>query len=85
MPDSIMYEEDHYVVLESNQPEQLLTVAELQQKLESILSERQDELPRDLQKFSTISQQAEYLVNTCCDFDLGPGKYLQWYAVRLEK
>ncbi|MEA5499653.1 chlororespiratory reduction protein 7 [Limnoraphis robusta] len=85
MPDSIMYEEDHYVVLESNQPEQLLTVAELQQKLESILSERQDELPRDLQKFSTISQQAEYLVKTCCDFDLGPGKYLQWYAVRLEK
>lgn len=80
-----MYEEDHYVVLESNQPEQLLTVAELQQKLESILSERQDELPRDLQKFSTISQQAQYLVNTCCDFDLGPGKYLQWYAVRLEK
>ncbi len=80
-----MYEEDHYVVLESNQPEQFLTVAELQQKLESILSERQDELPRDLQKFSTISQQAEYLVKTCCDFDLGPGKYLQWYAVRLEK
>ncbi|WP_413164966.1 chlororespiratory reduction protein 7 [Capilliphycus salinus ALCB114379] len=85
MPDSIMYSEDHYVVLESNQPEQFLTTAELQQKLESILSDRQEDLPRELQKFSTVSQQAQYLLNTCCDFDLGPGKYLQWYAVRLEK
>ncbi len=85
MPDSIMYDENHYVVLESNQPEQFLTPAELRQKLELILSKRQDDLPRDLQKFSTISQQAEYLINTCCDFDLAPGQYLQWYAVRLEK
>lgn len=85
MPDSLMYEEDHFVVLESNQAEQLLTAAELQDKLESILARQQDNLPRDLQKFSSISQQAQYLINTCCDFDLGPGEYLQWYAVRLEK
>lgn len=85
MADSLMYQEDHFVVLEPNQPEQLMTVAELTDKLQAILAQLQDDLPRQLQKFPTASQQAQYLINTCCDLDLGPGKYLQWYAVRLEK
>ncbi len=85
MSNSLMYSEDHFVVLEANQPEEILTRAELLAKLESVLSERQDNLPRDLQKFSTLSQQAQSLLDTCCEFDLSPGQYLQWYAVRLEK
>ncbi|MFN9401257.1 MAG: chlororespiratory reduction protein 7, partial [Dolichospermum sp.] len=28
---------------------------------------------------------AQYLLNTSCNLDVGPGKYLHWYAVRLEK
>lgn len=85
MPDSIMYQEDAYVVLEPNQPEQFLTPAELLEKLKAILEARQDDLPRDLQKFITVEAQAQYLMETSCEFDVGPGQYLQWYVVRLEK
>ena len=33
MPDSIMYQEDAYVVLEADNPEQFMTPEELQNKL----------------------------------------------------
>ncbi len=85
MPDSIMYQEDAYVVLEPNQPEQFLTPAELLEKLKAILVTRQDDLPRDLQKFTSVEAQAQYLMETSCEFDVGPEQYLQWYVVRLEK
>lgn len=86
MPDSLMYQnEDHFVVLEANQPEQFLTAAELLEKLKRILADRQDNLPRDLQKFPTVDGQAKHLLETNCEFDLGPGQFLQWYVVRLEK
>jgi hypothetical protein len=80
-----MYQEDAYVVLEPNQPEQFLTPAELLEKLKAILVTRQDDLPRDLQKFTSVEAQAQYLMETSCEFDVGPGQYLQWYVVRLEK
>ncbi|MCA1993822.1 MAG: chlororespiratory reduction protein 7 [Coleofasciculus sp. S288] len=85
MRDSIMFQEDAYVVLEPNQPEQLLTPDELVEKLKAILSQRQDDLPRDLQKFTSVEEQAKYLMETSCELDVGPGNYLQWYVVRLEK
>lgn len=85
MPDPLMYQQDAFVVLETNQPEQLLTVAELLQKLKGILMKRQQDLPRDLQKFASVDAQAQYLVDTSCELDVGPGQYLQWYVVRLEK
>jgi REP element-mobilizing transposase RayT len=85
MPDSLMYQEDHFVVLETNQPEQILTAEELVEKLRSVLSSLQDNLPVYLQQFNTIDQQVAYLINTTCEFDLAPGQYLRWYAVRLEK
>jgi hypothetical protein len=80
-----MFQEEAFVVLETNQPEQLLTPAELLEKLKAILSERQDDLPRDLQKFSSVEEQAQYLMETSCELDVGPTEYLQWYVVRLEK
>lgn len=85
MPDSIMFQEDAYVVLETNQPEQILTPAELLEKLKTILSQRQDDLPRDVQKFTSVEEQAQYLMETSCELDVGPGQYFQWYVVRLEK
>ncbi len=85
MRDSIMFQEDAYVVLETNQPEQILTPEELLEKLKAILSQRQDDLPRDLQKFTSVEEQAKYLMETSCELDVGPGEYLQWYVVRLEK
>lgn len=85
MPDPLMYQQDAFVVLEPNQPEQFLTVAELLSKLKEILSQRQQDLPLDLQKFTSVEVQAQYLLDTSCELDVGPGQYLQWYAVRLEK
>lgn len=73
------------MVLETNQPEQILTAAELFDKLQNLLATRQTELPRDLQSFTAVEDQARYLMETACDFDMAAGKYLQWYAIRLEK
>lgn len=85
MPDPLMYQQDAFVVLESNQPEQFLTPIELLEKLKEILSQRQQDLPRELQKFESIEAQAQHLLDTSCELDVEPGQYLQWYAVRLEK
>ncbi|MEM9540295.1 MAG: chlororespiratory reduction protein 7 [Cyanobacteria bacterium P01_E01_bin.42] len=84
MADSIMYEEDYYVVLEPDRPEQFLTQEELLEKLKGIL-QQQEELPRDLQQFNSLAEQAQCLLDTACEFDVAPGQYLQWYATRLEK
>ncbi|MFE4105768.1 chlororespiratory reduction protein 7 [Almyronema epifaneia] len=84
MPDPIMYQEDMFVWLAPGEPEVFLTPAELQAKLEAILADQAD-LPRDLQKFSTLSAQASHLMQTACELTLKPGETLQWYAVRLEK
>jgi hypothetical protein len=85
MPDPIMFREDAFVVLETNQPEQFLTAEELLQKLASVLETMQDSLPRELQDIPTSAAQARHLLDTACDLDIGPGQFLQWYAVRLEK
>ncbi|MBD2039914.1 chlororespiratory reduction protein 7 [Microcoleus sp. FACHB-672] len=85
MSNPLLFQEDHFVVLETNQPEKFLTPEELLEKLKTILSQRQHELPRDLQKFTSLDTQAEYLLDTSCELDVGPGEFLQWYAVRLEK
>ena len=84
MPDPLMYQQDTFVVLEPNQPEKFLTAAELLEKLKEILH-RQEDLPQELQKFASVEAQAQYLLDTSCEFDVGPGQYLQWYVVRLEK
>ena len=80
-----LYDEDTFVVLETNQPEQFLTVAELLEKLKSVLASTPEDLPRDVQKFSALEDKAQYLIDTYCELDIGPGKFLQWYEVRLEK
>ncbi|NJL63267.1 MAG: chlororespiratory reduction protein 7 [Methylacidiphilales bacterium] len=86
MPDSLMYQQDAFVVLETNQPEQFLTAAELLEKLKGILDGfKSEDVPYDLQKFDNVEAQAQHLIDTGCELDIGPGKYLQWYAVRLEK
>ncbi|HEY9700312.1 MAG TPA: chlororespiratory reduction protein 7 [Trichocoleus sp.] len=86
MPDPLMYqEEDTYVLLEPNQPEQFLSSQDLLVKLKAVLANRQDNLPRDLQRFTTLDEQAKYLMESACELDVEPGAYLQWYAVRLEK
>lgn len=85
MVDPRLYESDTYVLLEPDQPEQFLSTEELLQKLEEAIAARQGDLPRDLERFSTIPEQAKYLLESYCDFDVAPGQFMQWYAVRLEK
>jgi Protein CHLORORESPIRATORY REDUCTION 7 len=85
MSNPLLYEQNLFVVLEPNLPEQFLEPIELLVKLKEILATRQDGLPRDLQKFTDIEAQAQYLMETSCELSLDPGQYLQWYAVRLEK
>jgi len=81
-----MYQQDNFVVLETNQSEQILTAPELLSKLKTVLEQiKAADLPRDVQKFTSIEAQAQYLLDSSCELDLGPGQYLQWYAVRLEK
>jgi len=88
MPDPIMYREDAYVLLDSDRPEeQILTTEELLERLKQALQALPaDEWPRDLQKkLPDLAACARTLLEGACELDVGAGKYLQWYVVRLEK
>ncbi|MBR8834377.1 MAG: chlororespiratory reduction protein 7 [Stigonema ocellatum SAG 48.90 = DSM 106950] len=86
MPDPLMYQQDNFVVLETNQPEQFLTASELLEKLKGIVQKIKFlDLPPDLRSLDSVEARSKYLLDTSCELDLGPGQYLQWYAVRLEK
>jgi hypothetical protein len=80
-------QEDYFVVLETNQPEQILTAEETLAKLTQVLIQRAAELPTGigLEQFDSPQAQAQYLLDTVCELAMGPDNYLQWYAVRLEK
>ena len=86
MPDPLMYQQDNFVVLETNQSEQFLTASELLEKLKNVLQKiNHQDLSPELQHFNSVEAQAQHLIDTSCQLDIGPGQYLQWYAVRLEK
>jgi Protein CHLORORESPIRATORY REDUCTION 7 len=85
MSDSLMFNNDAYVVLEADRSEELLTPIEMFAKLKEIVTKFPDDLPVDVQQLSGVEQQVQYLLDTSCELNLAPGQYLQWYAVRLEK
>jgi Protein CHLORORESPIRATORY REDUCTION 7 len=85
MSDSLMFNNDAYVVLETDRPEQLLTPTEMFDKLKEIVVKFADELPGDVVRIADINERVQYLLDTSCELNLTPGEYLQWYAVRLEK
>lgn len=85
MPAALMYQEDMYVVLMPGEAEVFATPDELLAQLTDLLAARQDDLPRDLQKFTAVADQAKHLRDTACDLELRPGEAMQWYVVRLEK
>jgi len=85
MADSIMYQEDAYVVLESDRAEQFMTAKELLDKLINLLLMEEMVIPRELEQFDTPELQAQHLLNNYFELDIGADKYLQWYVVRLEK
>lgn len=85
MSDSLMFNNDAYVVLETDRSEQLLTPTEMFDKLKEIVIKFADELPGDVVRIADINERVQYLLDTSCELNLTPGEYLQWYAVRLEK
>ncbi|MCC0177948.1 chlororespiratory reduction protein 7 [Waterburya agarophytonicola K14] len=85
MADSIMYQEDGYVVLESDREEQFMTVKDLQDKLVNLLLLDEVVLPRELEQFDAVELQAQHLLENYFELDIGADKYLQWYVVRWEK
>jgi hypothetical protein len=85
MPEPIMYQEDGYVVLESDQPEQFMTSAELKTKLTNLLQQPEVIIPRELEQFESPELQAQHLLDHYFELDINANHYLQWYVVRLEK
>ncbi|MBW4483647.1 MAG: chlororespiratory reduction protein 7 [Tildeniella torsiva UHER 1998/13D] len=85
MPDAIMYQEEMFVVLMPGAAEEFLSSEELLERLVGVLGDRQQDLPRDLQRFTTVTEQALHLRDTACELELSPGEAMQWYVVRLEK
>jgi hypothetical protein len=85
MPDSIMYQGDYFLVLESDRPEQFQTPDELRDKLKALLASRPDLDSRELAKCSSLEEKAIHLRDNYCELDIGEGEFLQWYVVRLEK
>jgi hypothetical protein len=83
MPDSIMYYEDHYVLLSPTMQQRFVDLAELKLTLQELLMPIQQELPRDLEG-KVINLQVECLLENACEIEAIDGKW-QWYAVRLEK
>ncbi len=85
MSDSLMFNNDAYVVLETDRPEELLTPVEMFAKLKEIVVKFADDLPIYVQQISGVEARVQYLLDTSCELNLAPGEYLQWYVVRLEK
>ncbi|MGK7889137.1 MAG: chlororespiratory reduction protein 7 [Leptolyngbyaceae cyanobacterium] len=85
MVDPQLYETEHYVLLETNQPEQILSAEELRDRLHAIITSHSDHLPPEIQALGSTSEQIQAILDTMCELDRGPGQYFQWFAVRLEK
>jgi hypothetical protein len=85
MSDATLYSEEMFVLLVPGEDEVFLAPDELVDRLKTELSQHQDNLPRDLRKFTNLEVQAEHLRDTACEFEVRPGVTWQWYAVRLEK
>ena len=85
MSSSIMYQEDGYVVLESDCEEQFMTAKDLRAKLVNLLLGDEVIVPRELEQLDTPELQAQHLLDNYFELDIGADKYLQWYVVRLEK
>jgi hypothetical protein len=83
MSDPLLREQDHYVVLEPQAGERILTAAETLDWLAERLAGL-PELPADLADYPHDRARAERLLDTACELELEPGRTVQWFAVRLE-
>jgi Protein CHLORORESPIRATORY REDUCTION 7 len=84
---ALLHQEDYFVVLETDRPEEILAATEILAKLAQVIETQGAEMPPGLglEQFDNTAAQAQHLLDTVCELSLGPAEYLQWYAVRLEK
>jgi hypothetical protein len=80
-----LHQEDYYVILQPDLPEEILTKEELVEKLSNLLKNFPDSAPGELAKLSDLGERALFLRDNYCQWDIAQGEYLQWYAIRLEK
>ncbi len=85
MVDRKLYDTDSYVLLRSQQPEEFVSRDELLEQLQAELTRHPESRSPDLLRLDTVEEQAVQLLETSYELVTGPGKFLQWYAVRLEK
>lgn len=78
-----MYQEDGYVVLRPDQPEQLMEPDEMRDFFKSLFAAEPDLLPSELSQLPEAAQ-LDKLLEDYCELDI-EGGFLQWYAVRFEK
>ena len=82
---NLMYQEDHYVVLEPGAAEVFLSAAEMLTYLEDLIQRYAPVLSPDVAQQETALRQAQCLLDRDCELEIEPGRSVQWYAVRLEK
>ncbi|WP_218081195.1 chlororespiratory reduction protein 7 [Anthocerotibacter panamensis] len=74
-----MDDEQYYVVLETDKDEQFLPESQLRAFLGEVLCREQGVTPEALE------QAVTELLDTACEIPLGPGRYCQWYATRIDR
>tara|TARA_Y100001968_G_scaffold330104_1_gene381042 strand:- start:769 stop:1029 length:261 start_codon:yes stop_codon:yes gene_type:complete len=74
---------DNFVVIEPLKAERFLNVEETLEWLKSWLKKK-EELPEDLNNYSSIDDAAKRLLDTACDLEIEPGFRIQWFAIRLD-
>ena len=84
MPDHL-FDENHYVLLMPDCPEEFVSAEELADFLAKILEAYPEAADADVMQFPTVSERVQRLVQTTCELEIGPGESVQWYAVRLNK
>jgi len=81
-----LYSESYFVVLAPGVAEEILTAAELYDRLAMMLARLpESDLPRDLAVIAKPDDRLRHLIDTTCELELEDGNFLQWYAIRLEK
>lgn len=84
MSDPLLREMEHYVVLEPDGEEAILSAEETRRWLAGHLASLST-LPADLAHLKTADAQAVRLLETACELPLAPGVAIQWFAVRLDR
>jgi hypothetical protein len=73
---------EHYVLLTDNGIEEILTAAEMQDRLEGLVATTTANLPTNVLAIADTKERATYLLANYCELQETDGSYYQWYACR---